>query len=177
MFTEQDLLQIEQRGSALDTVKQQIANFEQGFPFMDIVRAATINDGIIRLDEETLDRLVASYDERLPSLKVVKFVPASGAASRMFKALFAAMSKYQADPASAHDLAQEKGPVDEFFQRIAEFAFYHDLAATFAEGELAQLLEAKAYGKILSHVLTGEGLDYGQLPKGLLKFHAYGDNA
>ncbi|MEL6695248.1 MAG: DUF4301 family protein [Bacteroidota bacterium] len=177
MFTEQDLLQIEQRGSALDTVKQQIANFEQGFPFMDIVRAATINDGIIRLDEETLDRLVASYDERLPSLKVVKFVPASGAASRMFKALFAAMSKYQVDPASAHDLAQEKGPVDEFFQRIADFAFYHDLAATFAEGELAQLLEAKAYGKILSHVLTGEGLDYGQLPKGLLKFHAYGDNA
>ncbi|MEM9897310.1 MAG: DUF4301 family protein [Bacteroidota bacterium] len=177
MFTENDLLQIQERGSELETVKQQITKFEQGFPFMDIVRAATIGDGIIKLEDDALQKLVNSYDERLAQLKVVKFVPASGAASRMFKALFAEMAKFQANPDYLTTFEEDKGPVYDFIQRLGEFAFYKDLAATFEGDGLEEALANKDYGKVLIHVLTEKGLDYGQLPKGLLKFHNYDEAA
>ena len=84
MFTQEDLQQIKQHGLTEAQVEQQIENFRQGFPFLPVVRAAGVGDGVLRLDEEALARAEARYEEAAATLRVVKFVPASGAATRMF---------------------------------------------------------------------------------------------
>lgn len=177
MFQDKDLQQIQARGSDLAVVEQQIANFEQGFPFLDIIKAATIGDGIIRLSEEEVSQYGEQYLQSLNQLRVVKFVPASGAASRMFKALFAFLNEYKATR-EAFEAIQSDKAIATFFDRLKDFAFIEDLMATFgANGAFTQLDEVEAPGQIIAHLLTDKGLDYGQLPKGLLKFHSYENGA
>ncbi len=154
MFSDKDLKQIEKRGSELATVKQQIENFKTGFPYMVANRAATINDGILQLDGSDLRIHAALFDSQAPKLKLLKFVPASGAASRMFKDLFAAKDegKYSRD-------------TEQFFEQLADFAFYESLTKVVENDNDKQ--------EILEKLLTESGLDYGNLPKGLLEFHKY----
>ncbi len=172
MFSEQDLTQINHRGSQLATVEQQIQNFRQGFPFLEVIKAATVDDGLLRLHEAAIEEAIGHYDAQLPKLKVVKFVPASGAASRMFKALFAFMTEFDGSEAAHQAFEEKKGPVYDFFARLEDFAFSSELDATFEES-LSDLLARKEYVYILKHLLTEQGLNYGELPKGLLTFHRY----
>ena len=88
MFTEKDLRQIEARGLTLGQVEAQLENFRRGFPFLKVVRAASPGDGVTLLDAAAADAAVARYERDAARLGVVKFVPASGAATRMFKELF-----------------------------------------------------------------------------------------
>ena len=88
MFSREDLSQIERHGLTLQAVERQIENFRNGFPYLKIVRAASEGDGVRVLDEDGLRRAVARYETAADALRVVKFVPASGAATRMFKELF-----------------------------------------------------------------------------------------
>lgn len=157
MFTEANLLQIDTYGTTLAKVEQQIQYFKNGFPFMPLNRAATIGDGIMKLSDSELDRLINLYLEKVTSLKIVKFVPASGAASRMFKSLFAALEEGKYDKS-----------VDQFFERLDEFAFAN---------ELKEIAQNDDKTNILNSLLTEEGLAYGSLPKGLLAFHKYKNNA
>lgn len=150
-FTEQDQHQIFSQGASLEQVETQIQHFIDGFPFLPVIKAATVGDGIIRVDESGLDNIIADFDRRADSLSLLKFVPASGAATRMFKSLFAAME------------GKSDKSVEEFFARIRDFAFYDAL------GQPENLDRQTA----LSILLTDEGLDYGNLPKGLLLFHQY----
>ncbi len=173
LFNEQDLAQIRDRGSDLEVVEQQVKNFHEGFPFMDIQKAATVDDGIIRLEEAEIRRLVGQYEDRLKDLKIEKFVPASGAASRMFKALFACMSEYDGSEAAWEKVQEEGGLVKTFFEDIEKFAFYQDLDAQLQGQSIKEALDKKDLKAILEALLTEEGLGCGQLPKGLLKFHKY----
>lgn len=156
MFSEKDLKQIEKRGSELATVEQQIENFKTGFPFMVANRAATIGDGMLQLDGSELRIQAALFDSQAPKLKLLKFVPASGAASRMFKALFAAKDEGKSDKNT-----------EQFFERLKDFAFYESLSKVVENESNKQ--------EVLEKLLTENGLDYGNLPKGLLEFHKYGD--
>ncbi|RMG18449.1 MAG: DUF4301 family protein [Bacteroidetes bacterium] len=177
MFTDADLQQIQQRGSLLKTVEQQLVYFRQGFPYLKVVRAATVGDGIIRLNDAEIEDHIAFYESLLPEKDVLKFVPASGAASRMFKDLFAFMHQHEHAPEAvkAEDVPPE---VAKFFSRIADFAFYDDLKSL---PQLAGKLDGPPavahYVDILRGLLTTEGLNYGQLPKGLLKFHRYANGS
>ncbi|MFT6203857.1 MAG: hypothetical protein ACI9V1_000151 [Spirosomataceae bacterium] len=155
MFSDKDLKQIEKRGSEIATVEQQIENFKTGFPFMVADRAATIGDGVIELDGSDLRINAALFDSQAPKLKLLKFVPASGAASRMFKGLFAAKDEGKSD---------EK--TEQFFEKLKDFAFYKSLA------EVVESEDDKQ--EVLEKLLAESGLDYGNLPKGLLEFHKYG---
>jgi hypothetical protein len=179
MFTDQDLSQIQARGMQVAEVNAQIENFKQGFPYLHITKAATIGDGIIQLEAAQIERYQTAYNTALPNLKVVKFVPASGAASRMFKSLFSFMSSYEGTPEQAAAFQADQGPhsLYTFFDRLSDFAFYQDLKATFTDEPLQEVLARKDYVKILRHLLTEEGLGYGELPKGLLKFHRYPDGS
>ena len=89
MFTEKDLAQIEKQGISLETIQQQISHFETGFPFLKVLKAATVGDGIVRVSEEESAALVDEFDAQAKNVSLLKFVPASGAATRMFKSLFA----------------------------------------------------------------------------------------
>ncbi|MBX2953048.1 MAG: DUF4301 family protein [Leadbetterella sp.] len=156
-FTEKDLKQIKDRNSDLTTIQNQIENFKTGFPYINAVKAATIGDGILRLTDEQLNSYIQFFDAQAPKKSLVKFVPASGAASRMFKALYAAKDDGKTDKS-----------VEQYDSEIKKFAFYGSLSPHLQDGSLQNKLEA---------LLGKSGLDYGNLPKGLLEFHLYPDGA
>ncbi|GAB3944621.1 DUF4301 family protein [Spirosoma harenae] len=164
-FTEQDQDQILIQGVSLDQIDQQIKHFVDGFPYLNVIKAATIGDGIVRVPEDQISAYIHRFDEAAHERDLVKFVPASGAATRMFKSLFAAL-----------DGKMDKS-VDEVFARITDFAFYEDLKAIMAADglDLDKAVADNDRKTVLTYLLTNKGLDYGSLPKGLLKFHQYLD--
>ncbi len=183
MFTEKDLQQIRARGSELSTIEKQIQNFKKGFPYIRLAGAATPDDGIKTLKHSELIALIDAYDKQREDLQIVKFVPASGAASRMFKLLFSFL-EIADNPAKAdEDFRKSDGlqSIKTFFDRIGDFAFAPDLdEALKNQGKsIASCLEERDYASILKALLYEEngGLGYGTLPKGLLKFHRYEDGA
>ena len=88
MFTKEDFVQMEEHGLTPAALETQLKNFREGFPFLPVTRAASCGDGIRVLDAAGIEQAAARYDRAKESLRVVKFVPASGAATRMFKDLF-----------------------------------------------------------------------------------------
>lgn len=161
MFTKEDIAQIEGRGASLETVQAQVERFKKGFPWMKIVAPATPGNGIKVLSEEDARESV-DYYHRASFEGSCKFVPASGAASRMFKDMFAGLEKLKA----GGDLPAD-APGAKLAARIKDFAFYDE--ALFGEPD-----NSRAYRmKVLSRLLGDEGLAYGSKPKGVLKFHRY----
>ena len=164
MFTKEDIAQIEQRGSSVKTVEEQVERFKKGFPWMKIVAPATPERGIQVLDEAAVEAAAKYYDGASMNGKC-KFVPASGAASRMFKDLFSGLDALKAGKELSDD-----APAAKFVDKIAEFAFY--TPELFGE----QTCKCPEYRKdVLAKTLTDEGLGYGAKPKGVLKFHKYTD--
>lgn len=168
MITEQQKEQIINRGMNMETVEEQIRNFENGFPFLDIKAAATIGNGIKSLTDQELSNYVATYERLSPNQHIVKFVPASGAASRMFKDLYSFLESEKTD-LSEDDFTRD------FFENLSSFSFYQDLEQSLKNSgsDLQKALKAKDYKLILKHFLAPEHMGYGELPKGLLKFHRY----
>lgn len=162
MFIEKDLQQIQGRGSDATVVEEQVQYFVNGFPFLHLSKAATVGDGIIRLTDAQIEEVTHEFDKSAAEGEValLKFVPASGAATRMFKSLFSFLQEDKKDKS-----------VDEFFTELPEFAFYDDLKTSLAaDGHDIATADEKI---IVSYFLTNKGLGYGELPKGLLKFHNY----
>ncbi|MEM9858258.1 MAG: DUF4301 family protein [Bacteroidota bacterium] len=157
---------IEESGRDVDQVNQQLEYFKKGFPFLNVERAAAIDDGILRYSEDQIKRTVEFYQSHQSDLEIVKFVPASGAASRMFKQLFEFKDS---------DGSQPSEFVQTFIDGLPQFAFNEQLdqelqkAGKTLEGEVKD----GNYQSIIKALL--DGLNYGQLPKGLLSFHKYED--
>ncbi|MBO5780032.1 MAG: DUF4301 family protein [Muribaculaceae bacterium] len=172
MLNEQDLQTLAQKGIAEETVKEQIKRFETGFPYLELLSAATPDDGITLLDDATREDAIERWEQYLAEGgKVTKMVPASGAASRMFKSLFAFVDGSENEPKEGSDVA-------EVIANIANFAFYSDLNERLAAlyGLSAeQMIEQRRFKEVISAIINPEGLNYGNLPKGLLKFHHYGE--
>ena len=144
-------------GLNVKDVERQIENFKKGFPFLKVVRAASPGDGITVLTDVEADRAAALYDERAAGLRVVKFVPASGAATRMFKELFAFVNE-----------GKRGEGIDKLLENIEKFAFWPELKALLPEG---------ADDKTVVEYIVKKGLCYGSKPKGLVTFHAYPEGA
>ena len=117
MFTQEEIRQIEAHGLTVDQVKQQIENFRAGFPALPIVRAASCGDGIRKFNEEEIANILAHYDTESSKIRCVKFVPASGAATRMFKELF----EYVNDD-------KRTAGIDKLITNLEKFAFFAELA-------------------------------------------------
>src|SRR5690606_29284330 len=152
----------------IEKVEEQIRNFVEGFPFLNIEAPATPGHGIQVLSEEELNEAVNVYQRLSPEKTIVKFVPASGAASRMFKELYAFLES------ETNDL-EESPFVREFIKGLPSFAFYDNLDESLnkAGSSIKEALESNDYQLIVRHLLHPEGLGYGELPKALLKFHRY----
>lgn len=177
MFTSQDIEQFKSIGIEVATVEKQLKHFKDGFPYLPLARAATIGDGILSLDKSKADEYEKYYSENSGKLSIVKFVPASGAATRMFKSLFSFISDYKGTDADYSKFVEDKSfqSVYHFFKSLENFAFYDDLKIVFTNvtgQDLTKAIELKEFVPVLQ-ALLGEGLYYGDLPKGLLKFHKY----
>jgi len=149
-------------------IEYQISNFKVGFSNANLLKPAIINDGILKPSEQELDHWIKLYDDYSKSANIIKFVPASGAASRMFKSLFEFLNK-----------PTDFGEVSLLLQNIEKFAFFDELNKVFGKKNMdlrKQMKEVKA-DEIIRAMLYDEGLNYGNLPKGLLKFHKYPEGA
>jgi len=168
-LTPQDLEQIQSKGLTRDDIARQVENFEKGFPFSPLVRPARAGDGIVQPNQEDLEHYQHVYEQATTGVSVMKFVPASGAATRMFKSLF----EYLADPSASVP------EVETFIQNLGSFAFYDDLRASLhSRGmDIAGLLQKGDYSPIIRGLIAEEGLGYGELPKGLIKFHRYDEHS
>jgi len=175
MFTQKDITQIEAKGMSLKQVEDQIQNFKTGFPFIKLKSAATPGKGLKTFSSDEILELIANYEDAIEEKSLLKFVPASGAASRMFKHLFEFREELRSGlkPNLAKD--SDFNSVAYFFIHLDKFAFYPDLVLKMKEKgiELTEKIEQKEYLPILNALLDNDGLEYATLPKGLLKFHRY----
>ncbi len=168
MFTDRDFLAFERRGVTAEEVEAQLENFKRGFKAVHLTSPATIGDGIIHIDESEEEQLISAYKRGSEEKRIVKMVPASGSASRMFKDLFAFLNSPEGEE------IPEK--IELFFKEIERFPFYESLKRCILTegGSLERMLEEKRYREIMEFVLI-KGLKYGETPKGLVEFHRYGD--
>ncbi len=168
---ETDLKTLASKGISEEQIKAQLEAFRTGFPFLNIEKAAAIGDGIVRYTEPEQEEYLKEWEDYLgEGHRVVKFVPASGAASRMFKNLFEFLNQPYNLPKSDFEV--------KFFSNLKKFAFYEDLNEVCKKNEgkdIETLTEEGEYKTVVRNLLEEEGLNYGNLPKGLLKFHAYAD--
>jgi hypothetical protein len=167
MFTQKDLQQIRSKGISIDDINQQIKHFQHGFPPADITMPATPGKGIILLNEGAQEHYKHVFLDNAPDNRIIRFIPASGAASRMFKALFNALEKLEGKDSGAQEKwISENKTVARFFKELERYPFYEDL----------KLQEGEDVSVILARLLGSEGLQYGSKPKGLLKFHKYSES-
>jgi len=170
MFKPEDISQIKAHGSQSEVIEQQIENFKTGFPFLKLTEAAGNYHGIIKLSESEVQKYISIFEEKNSNeLELLKFVPASGAASRMFKSLFTALDDLRKGKTTDEVMTDKE--VALFFDRLDQFAFFEDLQKL-AASENKSIDEIPAQ-KLLEWVLLEHGLNYGNLPKALLKFHQY----
>ncbi|MGC9375342.1 MAG: DUF4301 family protein [Bacteroidales bacterium] len=172
MFTKKDIKQIEKQGLTIKEVEKQLERFNQGFTYLNLLKPATISDGIIQLSEAEINAYTKLYDDSRPD--ALKFVPASGAASRMFKFLFEFYGQAKNQYESLDQI--ENDEVKKFLREIKKFAFFDQLKATLQSTgyDIDKLLKNGEYKIILHYFLTEEGLNYGAKPKAVLLFHQEG---
>lgn len=172
-LTQNDKLFLQQKGISEETIERQIDCFKKGFPFIKLYSAASAEQGIMVLTPEEKAGYSSAWETYLQGDNVVlKFVPASGAASRMFKNLFEFADGASDEP--------DTDFIKTFFAEIHKFAFSQllDEACVKAYGKgIDALVEAKQYKDVVRCILGENGLNYGKLPKGLLLFHKYADGA
>ena len=172
MLTHEDKELLAKKGISEEKIAEQLACFEKGFPFLKLSAAASVeNGGIMKADEKECEQYLAAWDAyKAGDKKIVKFVPASGAASRMFKNMFEFLGAEYDKPTTDFE--------KKFFDHIHDFAFYNDLNAACLDNtgkNINALLSEHNYKAVVSNLLESAGLNYGALPKGLLKFHRYAD--
>lgn len=173
-MNENDKALLQKKGISEEKLQEQLASFAQGFPFLRLSGAAAVGQGILKPTEEETAHYLAAWDGYTADEHhhVVKFVPASGAASRMFKDVFAFVDAEYNEPQTAFEKA--------FFANIDKAAFLADLNATCTRlhGKDVQALLAEGnYKAVAAAMLSKDGMNYGGLPKGLLKFHNYAEGA
>ena len=171
MLNANDLEQLKAKGISEKQIEEQLACFVKGFPFLEIAASASVEKGIMVISKEEQASYMDAWDAYLAkNKKIVKFVPASGAASRMFKNLYEFLSADYKEPMNAFE--------KKFFSEIEKFAFYKALDKKCVENtgkDIPALVALGEYKEVVSNLLEPKGLNYGQLPKGLLLFHKYAD--
>lgn len=173
MLSEKDLQQLAAKGITPEKLEQQLGEFKTGFPFLKLEGSAVIGKGIVAPSAEEVKTYVKAWDDyKAEGKKIVKFVPASGAASRMFKDMFAFVDAEYDVPTTDFE--------KKYFDNIEHFAFYDALDALLKEQKgkgVKELIAEGDYKSVAKGMLAKDGLNYGQLPKGMLLFHKYEEGA
>ena len=171
MYTSEDLKVFASRGISEEKINEQLNSFASGFPFLKLSASASIDNGILAVDDAQVDKYLTEWDGYLAdNHRIVKFVPASGAASRMFKNLFEFLDAEYDEPTTDFE--------KKFFDNITRFAFYdalNDACVVLYGNTIDDLMDEGNYKEVVAALLGEDGLNYGNLPKGLLQFHTYED--
>lgn len=169
-FTDKDLKQLEEKGISKEKVLNQIETFKEGIPFVHLEKAAVVGEGISRFSDDEQKAMIAYFEANRKKLSLLKFVPASGAASRMFKAMFNFIDVYnpKEESLSAYLERTNDSAVKQFVAGMENLPFY-DLIMSRISTDVAT--DGEMAYQFVKEMLTEEGLNYGFFPKGLLPFH------
>ncbi len=180
IFTDKDLRQIEKHGLSIDEVNRQLDLFKMSNFCLKLGAPCIVGDGFMVFSRENITSLIETYETGGSGHDCVKFVPASGAASRMFKVLLRYLNQEKEITRDAVSMEALSGEGDakqllDFMDGLKRFAFFKELKSALSDqGFNVETLSEKGYFRdILRFLLTDDGLDYANLPKGLLKFHEY----
>lgn len=176
-FSDTDKKQIEDKGLSIEKVERQIELFEEGLPFSQLISAAVIDNGIIELTDASIEKYIAIFEKGKDDLSILKFVPASGAATRMFKFLFAFLSDYDPSKESINSYINRNkdGDLSMFFIGLEKFPFYHIVNEKLKKTHpgFDKMSTTEQRHEFVKAMLDEDMLDYGNYPKGLLPFHEY----
>ncbi len=172
-FSENDLRQLEEKGISKERVVKQIETFKEGVPFVVLEKAAVLGDGILKFSDAEQAHLVQYFEEHRKDKSLLKFVPASGAASRMFKAVFNFLETYDPEQERLSEYIErtDDQAIKQFAEKMTDFPFYDSII-----GRISTQHERKGTKvfHFIKEMLAEDGLNYGFYPKGLLPFHNYG---
>ncbi len=174
MFTGKDIEQMNVSGINPNIAEKQLEYFKKGFPFIKLVRPAIPGDGVKVLSKDEITRLIELYDKESVHEKVVKFVPASGAATRMFKDLYSFVEEW--DGADNDENRKKFSSAFTVIDKIKQFAFFEDLKSILKKENNIDFdpgINKKYFKQLIQAILNNNGLNYGNLPKALIKFHSY----
>lgn len=171
-FSEKDLQQLEKIGISREKVLKQINTFMEGIPYTRLERAAVAGDGILQFNDAESKVLAKAFESASASVSMLKFVPASGAASRMFKTLFNFLEAFNPGKESLEEYLQRTNDrdIEVFSEHLKQFPFYKNVQDTIDE----KFSDAgRALAGFIYQMLDPSGLNYDFYPKGLLPFHRY----
>ena len=180
MFKEKDLLQLKNHGISIEQAEQQLKTLIKGLSHARLTKAALSGSGITIAGSEEIKDFISKYDSYKGKINVHKFVPASGAATRMFKVLHEVDEICRQPDFNPRILQKDAYKAfNESIERLGDFAFYDDLEAMMKRKghNLRNTIKNMQYHVILEYLLGAEGINYGNLPKGLIKFHKYKEGA
>lgn len=171
-FSESDLELLTSKGISIEKVRDQIDTFRDGIPFVNLEKAGVVGDGILKFSSEEEQQLIASFDKEKNGLSLLKFVPASGAASRMFKALFNFLETYDPSKEKLETYFERTGDTNlkAFSESLKEFPFYEVVQERITGKSNSKSEEVFLF---VRELLSENALNYGFYPKGLLPFHQY----
>lgn len=170
-----DIEQLKFHGFSLEKIHSQLEAFILGIPYVNVVTPASIGNGIEQISNENQEKLIRFYEDKKDQLEVVKFVPASGAATRMFQFLFQFLEDYNSDEITLKKYLQEHQLMATFVSSIKEFAFLNSVKKKIRENypDFKHGIRGKRTHILVKTLLEKEGLNYRNLPKGLIPFHKY----
>jgi len=173
-FSEKDKQQLKEKGIVAQKVLNQIETFKEGIPFIALKKAAVVHDGIRKFSKEEEKKLIKNFEDKRSEKSLLKFVPASGAASRMFKAFFNFLETYQPqnETLEAYFKRTNDNDVKTFSDGLMQLPFY-EIIQKRIKGKSSS--ESEELYFFIDEMLCENGLNYGFYPKGLLAFHNYGD--
>lgn len=167
LISSNDLKTLQARGKSVEALNEELTMLAKGFPYLKIDSAATIGKGIMAISDSDKSECKSIWENYLSrGGKVVKMVPASGAASRMFKDLFSFVNGQSDTP--------DNDFITAFCNRIEDFAFFPILNKKCIElydKSVATLMAESRHRDVVKALIHKDGLNYGQLPKALLEFH------
>lgn len=176
-ITDKDIKLIKSKGLTIDKVLSQIEIFKKGIPFVPLRSVATLDNGILKFTEHYQSELTKLYDSRVSNLETIKFVPASGAASRMFKELFKFLDNYDCEKESLNSYTnhEKANAIRLFLIGLEKFPFYNTVMEKVKSvyPKFESLSEGRQLYIFVEMMLREKGLNYGDFPKGLLPFHKY----
>ncbi|MGB0980498.1 MAG: DUF4301 family protein [Winogradskyella sp.] len=176
-FTDNDIQQIEAKGLTVTTVESQINIFKSGMPYTNISEAATLGNGITQLNTDLIEEFVSYFQTNKNELSLLKFVPASGAATRMFKFLFKFVKAYnpKVESINAYINKNKIKDLSLFLVGLEKLPFYDQVINQLkANGIIFNTLsQSEKAWHFANAMLDNAELDFGNYPKGLLPFHGY----
>ena len=174
-FSKKDIVDIENHGLTTDKIQKQIESIQSGMVFSKLKKAATIGDGILKIENNQESHYINLFDQKKSNLSMVKFVPASGAATRMFKFLFAFLNDYNNGDINSYIEKSGNKNLSKFLDGLEKFPFFEEVVHKTHKiiPDFNDLSFEEKRLEFVKTMLDEDRLNYGFFPKGLLPFHKY----